>query len=373
MAYIGRDPSYGLFESQILLGNGVDTSYTLDYAVSSAGSVIISRIFDDGVNPVLRDLLVPNVDYFVANKNITFIYPTLPSVNDTFVITYLGRQMVVPVANTQQIEIKTFTGNGVLTTFDLVTAVPNPASLMVFVDGIFQKNGVGKNYVTSGSNIVFSVAPDNNAEIEAIILAAEKIGITTQVDISDVGRTFLQATTAAGQRASLGIGSLGTQESNNVNISGGNISGITDLAVADGGTGASNAADARTNLGLAIGTNVQAYDANTAKINAAQSWSGVQKANPLTDNDLTFDLAASNVFYCTPTAGGTLTFTNIAGSGGQSGTIILNNTANYSIAKAATTKTDDTFLTLVSATGTYRLSYFSNGINVYVSTTKALS
>lgn len=58
------------------------------------------------------------------------------------------------------------------------------------------------------------------------------------------------ASTAGDARTSLGLGSIATQNSSSVTITGGSVTGITDLAVADGGTGSSTASGARTNLGL---------------------------------------------------------------------------------------------------------------------------
>lgn len=55
----------------------------------------------------------------------------------------------------------------------------------------------------------------------------------------------------------------GTVALSSINIDGGSITGITDLAVADGGTGSSTASGARTNLGLVIGTDVAAHNADT--------------------------------------------------------------------------------------------------------------
>ena len=67
-------------------------------------------------------------------------------------------------------------------------------------------------------------------------------------------------------RTSLGLGSIATQGADNVTITGGTVRGITDVTVADGGTGASDVATARQNLGLEIGVDVQGYDADLADL-----------------------------------------------------------------------------------------------------------
>lgn len=90
-----------------------------------------------------------------------------------------------------------------------------------------------------------------------------------------------------------------------------------------------------------------------------------------TDNDGSFDMNVTNNFKCTPTATFALTFTNI--TAGQSGYVLLVNTGGYAVTAAATTKVGASMLSTISAAGTYLVSYFSDGTNVYCTASGALS
>ena len=108
-----------------------------------------------------------------------------------------------------------------------------------------------------------------------------------------------------------------------------------------------------------------------ARTDTAQTFTAAQRGTVTADNDLSFDLSATNNFSCTPTATGTLTFTNH--TAGQSGFILLDNSGGYAISAAATTKINASDLGAISAAGVYVLSYFDNGTNTYIMVSRSFA
>ena len=111
--------------------------------------------------------------------------------------------------------------------------------------------------------------------------------------------------------------------------------------------------------------------ANAVLTTGDYSWTGSQRATNVTDNDGSFDMNAGQNFICTPTGNFTLTFTNIAN--GQTGFIKLVNTGGHTVSLAATSKADAKLTTTVTTAGTYILSYYSDGTNVYLTNSAAIA
>jgi len=185
-------------------------------------------------------------------------------------VTFAIDSTVATLTGTQTLTNKSIDASQLTGTVDnarLDAQLQDVAGLAVTDGNIIVGNGT--NFVAeSGATARASLGLTIGTDVQAYDAQLADVAGLTPTDgnfIVGNGTNFVSESGATA-RTSLGLGSIATQDANNVTITGGSVSGITDLAVADGGTAASNASDARTNLGVAIGSDVQAYDAGLTSI-----------------------------------------------------------------------------------------------------------
>ena len=245
-SYIGLAPSYGVFEKQVIAGTtatsypldfdvvqatqlmvsldgivqepdysysvGRDASGNMQLTFASAlteqtassvtltsGSTTISAVTNTGIynvgQPVTGNANIPANTFITAIPSSTTLTISNAatgsgSANQTIKIgsrifvTYLGKQLLTPSANNANTypKLDLFTGDGSDTTFVLSATPPSAGAIMVFVDGVFQREGSSNAWTLSGDTVTFTAAPANTANISVMHLATEQSFLPTVVD-----------------------------------------------------------------------------------------------------------------------------------------------------------------------------------------------
>lgn len=144
--------------------------------------------------------------------------------------------------------------------------------------------GSGTTLTIDNDAVTYAKIQNVSATDKVLGRSTAGAGDIEEIACTAAGRALLDDADAAAQRTTLGLGSLATAST----VNNGNWSG-TDLAVANGGTGASDAATARTNLdAAATAHNHAASEITSGTVDTARLGSGTADSTTFLRGDQTW-------------------------------------------------------------------------------------
>jgi hypothetical protein len=220
--------------------SGIPTAPTAAALTNTTQLATTAFVQGEKISPAFSG--TPTAPTAVAGTNTTQIATTaFVTVSPAFEGTPTAPTAVAGT-NTTQIATTAFVQNNkVSPAFSGIPTVPTAA------------NGTSTTQIASTEFVINNLNGLGTMAFQDATVVQITGGFVTGIQDLAVADGGTGASTPSLARTNLGLGDMSTQNSSSVAITGGSIVGIVDLTIADGGTGASTAAGARDNLGLASG------------------------------------------------------------------------------------------------------------------------